>query len=342
LIARAIKALRERKHGLVCGEVLTVEDSSLRIGTPQGELTILTDETTRFRIPGAEEPGLDDVPLGAKVIIAWIKNEDGTLLARIVGVLPQRPRRIVATIAGLNETTLTLSLRSGRQIDVRTDENTRFLVPGMAEASIGDLRTGETVAVQGTPPRNDETAYAAAVAVLRDADGGWRVLRGELTAIDGPTLRVRLRSGDEVQLLTDGNTRFLVRGADKATIADLNVGDTIGAQIVEREDGALYASAVGTGRARLRPRIGAVIGRIATIDGDSITLETRRGEINVHTDTDTVFRLRGSDVPGIDDLRAGQIIGVGGHWEEDGSLHARIVGARAPHPNPLQDEPQSP
>jgi RNase P/RNase MRP subunit p29 len=334
--ARGIRAFWDRRRGLAYGEVLAVEKDSLRIQTPNGEWTILTDETTRFRIPYAEEPGLDDVPVGARVIIAWIKQGDGALLARVVRLLPERPRGVVATITGLSGNTLTLSLRSGSQIDVRTDENTRFMVPGVVEASIADLHAGETVAVQGTPPRNEETAYAAIVAVLRDADGGWRVLRGELIAIDGPALRVKLRSAKEVQLLTDENTTFFVRGADGATMADLNVGDTIGAQIVERGNGTLYASAVGTGHARLRPRPGAALGRIASIHGDTIALETRRGKVSVHTDTNTVFRLRGSDRPGIDDLRTGQIIGVGGHWEQDGSLHARIVGARAQHPYPRQ------
>ena len=338
--ARGSRAIWNRRRGLAYGEVLAVEKDSLRIETPNGELTIRTNENTRIGIPGTEEPRLDDLPVGARVIIAWIRQGDGALLARVVRVLPVPPRRVVATIAGLSGSTLTLSLRSGGQIDIRTDESTRFLVPGVAEASISDLHTGETVAVKGTPARNDETAYAAVVAVLRDADRDWRVLRGELVAIDGPTLRVKLRSDKEVQLVTDTNTKFFVRDVDGATITDLDVGDKIGAQIVEREGGSLYASAVGTSHGRLRPRPGAALGRIASIDGNTIKLETRRGKVTVHSDTKTVFRLWGSDEPEIGDLRIGQIIGVGGHWEEDGTLHARIVGGRTPHSAPRQDPPQ--
>jgi hypothetical protein len=135
-------------------------------------------------------------------------------------------------------------------------------VPDLSEATIADLNVDGTVAIQGSRPEQDETPYAAVVAVLRNPDGQRKALRGKLTAVDGDTLWIRLRSGDEVELLTDANTQFFVRGVEEPTVAELSVGDNIGAQFIEREDGSLYASAVGTGSVRRQPRHGALRGRL--------------------------------------------------------------------------------
>lgn len=312
------------------GEVTAIEGTTLTVETHRGEVSVLTDDETRFRIPGSDEPGLDDLAKGARVLVGGLRTEEGDLLARIVARLPLPPsrRRVVGQIAAADGEELTLTLRSGHEISLVTDEKTRFLVPGVPEATLADLNVGDTVAAQGSRSQEDEPPYAAVVVVLRDAEGHPAALRGELTAINGSTLTVKLGSGDEVRLQTDGHTRFMLRGVPDATLADLNVGDIIGAQVTEGEDGALYASAIGRGQVRLRPRRGIVRGRISAVEGDTITLSTRRGRVIVRTDEHTRFRLPGIEEPGIDDLEAGQMAGAAGRWNEDGSFQARIVGAR--------------
>jgi hypothetical protein len=164
--------------------------------------------------------------------------------------------------------------------------------------------------------------------VLRDPDGNPAGIIGTIAEIVGTTLTVEKRSGDAVQLLTDENTQFLVPGAQDAAISALKIGDTIGAQVIERADGFLYTSAVKVASAQPILRRGSVLGRIDAVEGHALRLATRRGEITVQTDERTRFRMAGVEEPGLDDLKIGQIIAAAGHWNRDGSLQAQVIGAR--------------
>jgi hypothetical protein len=325
-IACAIRAFLRAKKALVRGVVTAIDTNGFQMQTRRGESNVQVSEKTRFRILGVDEPSLEDLSKGEMVLVAGILNQDGAMLARMVGVLPERPRSewIVGQIAAINGAALSVTLRSGHEINVLTDENTKILVPGLIEASMADLNVGDTVAVHGPTPQEEEIPYAASVVVLRDAEGRPAGVIGSLTAIAGHTVTVQPRSGDEIQLVVDDSTQVFVSGMDDATLADFRVGDVVGAQVVERDDGTLYASAFGKGsRARLRQ--GALLGRIETIERTNIKLTTRRGEITVRTDERTHFRLPGVEDPGLDGLKTGRIIGTAGYWEEDGSLHARII-----------------
>ncbi len=328
VIVRAIRALLGRRRALVYGQVMTVNADGFLLSTRRGELAIQVDRDTRFRAPAVEEPGLDDLSAGTRVLVGGIRNAQGGLLAKLVGIMPERPQRgrVIGQVANVEGTSLTLTLRSDKEIDLLTDENTRFVIPGVAEPTLTDLEVGDTVGVQGPKPEEGEIPYAAVVVLLRDAQGQWNALRGELTAVEGATLTVQLGSGDEIQLMTDEATQFFIEGSEERTLDDLQVGEIIGAHVMEREDGTLYASAIGTDRARRGPRWGAVRGEISAIDGEAITLVTRRGEIIVLTDEHTRFIQPGIKDPGVDNLEVGQMIGAAGRWTVDGDLQARIVG----------------
>jgi hypothetical protein len=212
----------------------------------------------------------------------------------------------------------------------------------LSEATLADLNVGDTVGVQGTKPAEDETPYAAIVAVLRDAEGQRGALRGKLTVRGDGTLSVEIRTVEEISLLTDENTQFFVSGVEAASVEHLSEGEMIGVQVVEREDGSLYASAVGQRDARPRARRGAVRGQINAIEGNAITLTIRRGVVSVLTDEQTRFRLPGVKDARLGDLEVGQRIGAAGHWNEDGSLQARIIGTRRGRPDTPQSEPDMP
>lgn len=332
LLARAIRVVVGEKRVLIRGEVSAVEADGFDLNTPRGELTVRVDGETQYRFPGVEEPGLDDVEVGARLAVGGSLNEDGSLQAKLVGALPERTRRgrVMGVIESIEGTILTLILQGDREISLRTDENTRFLAPGLTEASIDDLQVGDVVAAQGSRPEEEnEVPYAAVVAVTRDIQGQGRAVRGELVAVEGASLTVRLPSGDEVQLLTDENTQFLMPGVEESSIEDLKVGQPLGAQVVRREDGSLYASAVGGGNPRPQGRRAALRGQIEAIAGQTITLKTPRGQVSVLVDENTRFRLPGVENPSLADLEVGQGVGVVGRWTEDGGLQAQIIGARA-------------
>ena len=108
---------------------------------------------------------------------------------------------------------------------------------------------------------------------------------GTLTDASNDTLTVELRSGRIVSIASDVDTRVVIRGVEQASIAALEVGDMIGIRAAERDDGSLYALAIRAERIPERvPRRGAVLGRIAQISDNQITLNTRRGKVTVMTD----------------------------------------------------------
>lgn len=77
------------------GEVIAKDPSAgtLTVLTEQrGEITVVTDTETRYRIQGLDQPGFDDIQVGDK-IIALGRFEEGsqnTFLAKGIGVIPNR------------------------------------------------------------------------------------------------------------------------------------------------------------------------------------------------------------------------------------------------------------
>ncbi len=331
LLARAVRVTVGGKRALVRGRVTAVEADRFSLETARGELMVQVDEETQYRFPGVKEPGLGDVEAGAHLAVGGTLNEDGSLQARLVGALPERAQRgrVMGVLKSIEGATLTLILKGGREISLGTDENTRFLVPGLAEASLDDLQVGDSVAAQGIKPEDEgELPYAEVVAVVRDIGGQGRAVRGELVAVEGASLSVKLKSEEEIQLLTDETTQFLVPGSLTPGIEDLKLGQPLGAQVIRREDGTLYASAVGGKNPRPQGRRAALRGRIEAVEGQTLTLKTAKGPVSVLVDADTRFRLPGVEDPGLADLEVGQGIGVVGRWTEDGGLQAKIIGAR--------------
>ena len=85
------------RHNLV-GEVLSVdtEASTLRLRTGQGgEITVLTSEKTRYRIPEVNEPGLADIQVGDQIRVVghFQKGSQSEYVALGIGVIvpPEEP-----------------------------------------------------------------------------------------------------------------------------------------------------------------------------------------------------------------------------------------------------------
>ncbi len=84
-------ARRQPLRVILNGEVTGVGDSSFTLQMPcRCELTVTVTDETRFRIPGNDDAGLDDIAVGDMVIVAGRWNQDGSLQAGTIGKLPQR------------------------------------------------------------------------------------------------------------------------------------------------------------------------------------------------------------------------------------------------------------
>ena len=111
---------------------------------------IKTDEKTRFHIPGIEDPSIDDLPVGANALVTALEDNEGKLLAKTVIVERPRPRlgRIIGEIVAIQDDEITIETKDGTAI-VRTDEHTRFHIPGSEDSGIVDLDEGDTIIAVG-------------------------------------------------------------------------------------------------------------------------------------------------------------------------------------------------
>jgi hypothetical protein len=88
-----IRVLPSEDLLLVRGNVQSINDDSFRLDTPRGEMTIIVDDKTRFRLPGINDPGIRDLTQGDRVFVAGMKNEDESLQALRVARIAMRPQR---------------------------------------------------------------------------------------------------------------------------------------------------------------------------------------------------------------------------------------------------------
>jgi exosome complex RNA-binding protein Csl4 len=149
------------------GKVTKVHGKTLEVENRRGTFEVLTDDETLFRIPGVEEPSIKDVEVGDVVAGKVVQQEDGTLLATAIAVLPPpRPgeRRGIGRVMAIQGQTLEVETR-WCTAEIRTDGEIVFRVPGVEEPTIEDIEVGDLIAGK-VVRQEDDTLLAKAIAVL--------------------------------------------------------------------------------------------------------------------------------------------------------------------------------
>jgi len=305
------------------GQVATVEGSEFVLTTLRGEeVTVHTDGGTAFRIPGVEEPGLDDVEAGALVGVVGIRSEDGSLQAiLVVPRAAQRHARLTGEVAEIEGTTVHIRLAGGRTVALLTDEETDVRVPGVEEASLADVEVGDRVAVQAE--LQEGTPHARLLVVLPDHPAR---LEGRVLSITDGTLEVDTLHGPVV-VLTDGSTLFRVPGVEEATLADVRVGDRVVCGGAWEGPETFRASAVVVRPGQVGPdRPAAVGGRAIAVGEDRLVVGTAHGPVTVVVGEETEIRVPGVDSPSLADIHPGDRVMARGRWDEEGNLRAEAIG----------------
>ena len=314
------------RRGLLRGTVTAIEDATLDVATPQGEQSVLTDDETVFQVPGVETATLADVAVGDYVLVRVHPAEDGTLLATAVAVVPAGQegdvvlRGLVMAVEG---TALTVRTRQQGEITVLTDEQTLFLVPGVEDPTVADVQVGRIVLALGRQEA-DDSFQAAAVAVASGMVMRRHVVYGKVTAVDGQILTVNTSRGEQ-RVLTDEHTRFRMPGVENPSLADVTPGTWIIAVGKRNEDGDLQARGILAISERLQRR--ALRGQVTAIEGDVLTIETQRGQVQVMTDEHTRYRaLFGKGQLSLADIEVGdKVIAFGRRAEDGGALAVAII-----------------
>lgn len=230
------------RRGRLRGEVLAVEGDTFTLRTARDrELTVLTDETTEFRVPGVEDPTIVDLEVGDKVAGEGVIEQDGTARATLVVVLPEQVARLAGEVAAIERTTLVLNTPGG-QVDVLTDADTVLRIPGVEDPSLEDIKVGDKISAVGT--WEDETTFhAIGVAVGGRREGQRGVVRGRVVSVGDDSLVVGSPRGP-VTVLVDGETQFRVPGVEEPGLDDVETGALVAVRGTWNEGGTLRALGV--------------------------------------------------------------------------------------------------
>jgi hypothetical protein len=241
----------------------------------------------------------------------------------------RKPPRTLGQVTAVAADQFTLQTRAGQERAFRFDESTRFVDPQKQELSLEDLQNGGWVAVvvvrnSGEPP------LARLVVILpEDFDpANWAAVRGRVTGVDVPGSAFTLedKDGKSTTVKVDTDTKYLGQAAG---LADLQVGMLAQTRAEKQANGDLLAKSVRAGV----PSDQRFLGKVTAIDGQTFTIQTRRGEsVTFQVTEETRFRSRKGVVDSLDDLQVGMPVGVGAEDLGNGQYQAQVVIA-APNLN---------
>jgi len=305
-----------RRGARVYGVIESIENEPLMLATPLGSVALITDVNTVFRIPGVENPGLDDLAVGDVVAAAgWWEEESSTFHAFGVAKLADdRVFPLAGTLAEISRDTLVVETGHG-PATVHVDDETVVRIPGVEDPDLDNLEVGMRVAVKGT--LNLDGSLQAHVVAARAGSRQGR-LRGEVLAVEGDTFTLRTARDRELTVLTDETTEFRVPGVEDPSIADLEVGDKVAGEGVIEQGGTARATLVVV----LPEQVARLAGEVAAIEGTTLVLDTPGGQVDVLTDADTVLRIPGVEDPSLEDIKVGDKIAAAGTWEDETTFHA--------------------
>ena len=141
-------------------------------------------------------------------------------------------------VTAVDATSITVKGKAGVTRIITVNDATVYQL-GKAPGSKADVKVGTHVNAQGTTSGDTFTAITVRVSLPDVA--------GEVTGKTGDSITIKRGDGSTTVIHVTDKTTFEVRGKDPASLADIAVGDRVGAEGVLRADGSMDASAVEAG-----------------------------------------------------------------------------------------------
>ena len=308
----------------VRGEVAAVAGRALAVKAGPGLVLVVTGPETVLRVPGVEEPTLEDIEVGDHVV-ALGRGKNWVLRAQIISTIDPAAEvgRVGGQVTAIDGPEITLNTLAGDTAVVRTDPDTAFHIPSVEAPGLDDVAVDDLI-IAGGVQNEDGSWQAILILVPREMERRFR-LAGEVLEVEGTTLTLETRGGRQPALRTDDETVFRIPGVEAPGLDDVQVGDRV-LVAAETRDGELYAAQVAVPPEGME----RVIGGVTEIDGQTLTVETPRGEIQVLTDDATIFRVPDVGQATLEAVEAGDRIACAGRQEGSTTFAARIVQVRPP------------
>lgn len=325
----------EAGRGGVRGEVTAVSDTNLTITTRNGQsVTVnVTHETEVLLIGNGGEGSLSDIQVGDLVGVRGPKNEDGSIQARLIALLPadfEKLDKIRGKVTAIEGDTIVVENREGSQ-RITTTAETKFR-RGKEEGSLADVEVSNFVFALGE--KQADSFVAKVVVAVTKEQLKKHTLRGQVLSVDASAgiLTVESLGGKEGTWTVKATpeTKYRVPGTADPALADIPVG----AQVIvlgqpdegdsksgtARFIGVIPVEAQGSAR---------TLGEVIAINGATFTLQSlRRGELTIVTDDSTQYLTRGEQEVSLANIKVGTKVIVMGELVEgeEKSIQAKLVG----------------
>ena len=294
---------RLRQANAVLGQVTEVGSSQFTIQTRRGEeKTFAVDENTRYRSKDQAEVSFSDLKAGAWVAVAAPRPRNAgadapaAQVARFVALLPddfdpaKLPDRHAGEIVAVDEAAGTLTLKT-----IKGNEELTFAVDESTRFKSKGGAGGSGGAIQGLDD-------------LQTGQYGLVVSKAAETGSD--PLAVLVAAGEKGDL-----QKFVQNRRDNQN----NGQQGRQGQIADKVRAAL---------AKYDQRLG---GKVTAVTASSFTIEARDGkQYTLTVDSQTIFRSRGDQITGLQDIEVGMLVLVGADQASGGQLQAGLVLAQAP------------
>ncbi len=342
------------------GRIVSVnsEKNIFTIETRNNEtMTINVVEETRFRSRNGSIQTINDLEVDMLVAVAGSRNEDGDMVAGLIiagheGDL-QGWSRSFGTISDiyLDSSSFALIKKNGETQRFLVTERTRFRSRDGSIQELADLESGKSALVGAVESNENQDgpleAILIAIANPNEQPARERVW-GEIESVNaGKNLFTLItRQGTEQAIIAIDQTRFISRDGSISGVSDLEKGMHTVVIGTRSEDGDLLALRVAIadqGVVQWAKKINLhASGQVITVGIDSVTIEDANGEqFTFLVDEETLFRSRSGDVKGLDDLKSGMKVLVGGQRLDDGQIKAIYIGVgRANAETPYLAEPE--
>jgi len=238
----------ERPEGRIraAGEIIGVVpgQGTFTLTTRKGEeLGFQTNDDTKFRGPNGSVEDMHDLKKGMKALVVAAEQDDGTLLALMVGAgnpedLPDHLRAAgqVQTINSENQT-FALQTREGETLAFQTGERTKYRGEGVE--GFDDL-SNDMLALVVAIPQESGPPLALMVAAGNPKDRPDRPrldvkVGGEVTAVGASSLTIETRNGESILFSVSADTHY--KGI--SGFSELEVGMMAAVGAIETDDGLL-------------------------------------------------------------------------------------------------------
>ncbi|MBV7332175.1 hypothetical protein KFU94_28875 [Chloroflexi bacterium TSY] len=162
-------------------------------------------------------------------------------------------------------------------------------------------------------------AYAAAEEHGRRGRGGG----GTVTAVGASSITIQNRNDESVVVNVGDDTRiFLVETQSDGSLSDINVNDRVGIRGRRNDDGNVDARGIV-----VMPDGDHTGGRVASVNGSTISLEKRNETVTVIASTNTKVFVNGEEAS-LTDISQGMHLQAFGTLQEDESVSATLIIAR--------------